>query len=144
MKRNAHRIQSALAATLIVAGFFALPLTLSGCDSGTMAVGKSVIDRVLPSDWRTMWAATPQPDAFTGCYDDASGQGTNYVYDVCAADGNGSTKTITIISFGSKASGEGYLQLDVKGGSGVHYHAVEADEVPDKALAAIEASGADA
>lgn len=117
-----------------------LPLTLTSCDSGTIAVGKSVIDRVLPGDWRTMWAATPSPDAHAASYDDASGQGKNYVYDVQASDSQGRVKIVTIISFGSKASGEGYLQLDVKGSSGVHYHAVEANEVPADALAAIGAN----
>ena len=139
---TSQRIKTALAAALIALGLIALPLTLASCDSGTVAVGKSVIERVLPGDWRTMWAASPQPDTYIGSYDDATGQGENYVYDVQAADSQGRVKTVTIVSFGSKASGEGYLQLDVKGSSGVHYHAVETNDVPADARAAIEADSA--
>ena len=136
--RTFARIKTALAAALIVFGLIALPLTLTSCDAGTMAAGKSVIDRVLPGDWCTMWAATPLPDAYAGSYDDASGQGKNYVYEVNAVDDLGRSKTVTIISFGGKASGAGYLQIDVKGSSGVHYHAVDASDVPAAAFAVIE------
>ncbi len=129
--------RTALAAVLIAFGLIALPFALAGCDAGTSAVAKSVADRVLPTEQRILWAETPQPDSFTGSYDDASGSGQNFVYEVPAADERGAAFDVTIISFGRKASGTGYLQIDAKGTSGVHYHAVDEKDVPAEALDAL-------
>lgn len=85
-----------------------------------------------------MWAHTPEPDTHVDSYDDATGAGTNYVYKVDAATEEGDCRELTIISFGSKATGEGYLEIDAKGSSGIHYRGVDEADVPEAARAALQ------
>lgn len=125
----------ALAAALLTA-CLALPL-LGGCSGGWGAALQSVVDRVLPNPVVTMWARTPEPDAFTGSYADATGAGTNYVYRVEAVDEQGNARELQIIAFGAQATGEGYLEIEAKGGTGAHYRAVEAADMPTAALSAL-------
>ena len=66
--------------------------------------------------------------------------GTNYVYRVQGATADGSPVEVTLISYGGKTSGEGWLQIEAHGGSGVRYHSIDATEVPEAALDALEAS----
>lgn len=77
-----------------------------------------------------MWAASPDPDGFTDSYADATGAGTNYVYLVDAVAQTGAHRQVTIISFGGKAKGSGYLEIEVRGTSGIHYDAASEDDVP--------------
>ncbi len=100
-------------------------------------MAKSVADRLLPTPQRTVWARCPAPGTHSDSYRDASGSGTNYVYDVEAADGDGTRLIVTIILFGREASGEGWLEIDAKGTSGVHYQSVAEDEVPRAARDAL-------
>lgn len=85
-----------------------------------------------------MWAHTPQPDASVDSYSDATGAGTNYVYEVDAVTEQGDHRELTIISFGGKATGEGYLEIDAKGGSGIRYRAVDEADVPERAKAVLQ------
>lgn len=84
-----------------------------------------------------MWASAPEPDSFDGSYADATGAGENYVYRVRAAAADGTVRELTLISFGARSSGEGWLRIEARGGSAVHYWPADAAEVPDAAVAAL-------
>ncbi len=128
-----HAVLFSLAAAAI-----ASILLFTSCSGGWGAVGRSVLDRVVPGPEITMWAQTPQPDASVDSYSDATGAGTNYVYEVDAVTEQGDRRELTIISFGGKATGEGYLEIDAKGGSGIRYRAVDEADVPERARAALQ------
>lgn len=124
---------------LAVAAVCAMP-ALAGCSAdmaATGAVAKSVLDRLTPGSYVTMWAFAPEPASYTASYGDATGAGANYVYEVDAADEEGNRRTLTLIYFGRKAPGEGCLKIDAKGGSGVRYREVDAADVPSGALEAL-------
>lgn len=121
-KRIATVLALAVAAALACAA-------LQGC-SGGGAVAKSAADRLLPTPQRTVWARCPEPGPHVDSYADASGSYTNYVYDVEAATEDGTRLTVTIIFFGREASGQGWLEIDAKGTTGVHYDGVDESEVP--------------
>lgn len=125
------------ALTLAVAAVLASAV-LQGCDGGWGPVLKSGADRLLPTPQYTAWARCPDPDSYSDWYRDASGSYTNYVYDVEAATGKGERVTVTIILFGRKASGEGWIEIDAKGTSGVHYESVDEGEVPKPARDALD------
>lgn len=111
---------------------------LSGCGGGWGVAVSSLFDRVfMPQE--TVWAASPEPDAFTESYADATGSGTNFVYRVQGATADGSPVEVTLISYGGKTSGEGWLQIEAHGGSGVRYRTIDEHDVP---LAAHEALAA--
>lgn len=120
----------ALAATLVCT------TTLSGCGAWGYAA-QSALDR-LTSPQVTMWAPAPAPDSFVESYGDTTGAGTNYVYRVEAATERGDLRTLTVIFFGRKAAGTGWLEIDAQGASGVHYQTVEDTEVPQAALDALD------
>ena len=110
----------------------------SGC-SGAGAVAKSAADRLLPTPQRTAWARCPAPGSHVDSYADASGSYTNYVYEVEAATEDGTRLTVTIVLFGREASGQGWLEIDAKGATGVHYDSVDESEVPQAARDALGA-----
>lgn len=114
-------------------------LGLTGCNGLGMAA-KSVWNRLLPLPTETLYAATPQPDSYVDTYADAAGTGTNYVYDLTAADADGRTRTVEIVLFGRKASGAGYLEITAKGDVGTYYNQVDDAAVPDAALQALRAA----
>lgn len=119
-------IAVAVAAVLIVA-------SSKGCSGGSWML-QNVADRfLLPAPQHTVWATSPPPGSHVDSYADASGSYTNYVYEVEAADANGTLFTVTIIYFGREASGEGWLEIDARGATGVHYHGVDESEVPQAA-----------
>lgn len=105
--------------------------------SSAVTVGKSLADSLLPLPQRTVWAPCPDPDSYFDSYRDASGSGTNYVYEVNAADENGRDMTVDIILFGRKASGEGWIKIEAKGTSGLHYDSIAEDKVPQAAREAL-------
>ena len=137
MERTRKRglIFLALAAAIVLA--VAVLRGCTGC-AGAGPVAKSVADRLLPAPQRTVWARCPAPNTYSDSYQDASGSSTNYVYDVEAATEDGRHITVTIILFGREASGEGWLEIDAKGTSGVHYQSIAEDEVPQAARAALD------
>ena len=57
-----------------------------------------------------------------------------------AATEDGTRLTVTIILFGRKASGRGWIKIDAKGTSGEHYDSVDESEVPHAAHDAIGAA----
>lgn len=124
------RLDAAIA--LAVAAALA-SVVLQGCDGGWGPALKSGADRLLPTPQYTAWALCPDPDSYSDRYRDASGSYTNYVYDVEAATDRGERVTVTIVLFGRKASGEGWIEIDAKGTSGVHYDSVDEGEVPKPA-----------
>lgn len=128
--KTRRRLGAALA--LAVAAVLASAM-LQGCDGGWGPALKSGADRLLPTPRYTAWARSPDPDSYSDWYRDASGSYANYVYDVEAATREGERVTVTIILFGRKASGEGWIEIDAKGTSGVHYESVGEDEVPQPA-----------
>ena len=110
----------------------------TGCsDNGMGAVVKSVFNRVMPVPEQIAYARTPQPDDYSGSYADATGSGTNYVYDLDAVTATGDQLHVQIISFGSKASGMGFLEIKAKGDSGVYYWPVEKEDIPLEAREAL-------
>lgn len=121
---------------LIMVGVLASAI-LSGCNGGWGPALKSGADRLLPTPARTVWAPCPNPDSYSDWYQDASGSYANYVYDVEAATADGERVTVTIVLFGRKASGEGWIEIDAKGTSGVHYDSIEEDAVPQGAKDAL-------
>lgn len=126
-----------LAALALLASLVAGALRGCGGGQGWGPVFKSAADRLLPTPRRTVWAPCPDPDSYSDWYPDASGTGTNYVYDVGAATEEGTCMTVTIVLFGRKASGQGWLEIDAKGTSGVHYDSVEEGAVPHAAREAL-------
>lgn len=134
-ERRTHR--SVVLLLALAAAAVALILLLPNCFGGWGAAAQSVLDRLMPGPETTMWAPVPQPDSYSDSYSDATGAGTNYVYKIDAATEGGDCRELTIISFGNKATGEGYLEIDAKGSSGVHYRAVDEAEVPEGAKDAL-------
>lgn len=56
-----------------------------------------------------------------------------------AAAEDGTRLTVTVIFFAREASGQGWLEIDAKGSSGVHYDGVDESEVPQTARDALGA-----
>lgn len=105
--------------------------------TGWGAALRSVSDRVLPNPRTTMWAPSPDPDSFTAAYADATGAGENLVYLVDAADGSGSVSELQLIFFGGRPDGEGWLEIEARGGSGVRYRSCANSDVPAAAREAL-------
>lgn len=119
----------------------AVALVLGGnalLDAGWGPVLRSVTDRVLPNPEVAMWAPTPDPGSHASSYADATGAGANYVYLVEAADAEGNVRELQLIFFGRKSDGEGWLEIEARGGSGVCYRACDADEAPAAARGALD------
>lgn len=128
------------AVALLLPALFACIL-LSGCGGGWGVAVSSLFDRVfMPQE--TVWAACPEPDAFTESYADATGAGTNYVYRIQAATADGSPAEVTLVWYGSKAPGDGWLEIEAHGGSGDHYRTIDEHDVPRAAQEALAASSA--
>ena len=109
---------------------------LSGC-SGWGVAASSVFDRLFMPE-ETVWAPAPKPESYTETYADATGAGTNYVYRIQGATADGTMTEVTIIWYGRKAPGDGWLEIEAHGGSGNHYQSVDASDVPDAAIDALE------
>ena len=69
---------------------------------------------------------------------DATGAGANYVYLVDAADDRGNVRELQLIFFGRESDGEGWIEIEVRGGSGVRYRACDAAEAPAAARGALD------
>ena len=127
-----------LAAMLVL---LAVALVLGGhalLDTGWGPVLRSVADRVLPNPEVAMWAPAPEPGSHASSYADATGAGTNYVYLVDAADAEGYVRELQLIFFGRESDGEGWLEIEARGGSGVRYRACNAAEAPAAARGALD------
>ena len=107
-------------------------------DAGWGPVLRSVADRVLPNPEVAMWAPAPDPGSHASSYADANGAGTNYVYLVEAADAEGNVRELQLIFFGRESDGEGWLEIEARGGSGVRYRACDAAEAPAAARRALD------
>lgn len=119
-----------LAAALVLGGSALL-------DAGWGPALRSVADRVLPNPEVAMWAPAPEPGTHASSYADATGAGANYVYLVDAADAEGGVRELQLIFFGRESDGEGWLEIEARGGSGVRYRACDADEAPEAARQAL-------
>ena len=100
----------------------AVALVLGGnalLDAGWGPILRSVADRVLPNPEVAMWAPAPDPGSHASSYADATGAGANYVYLVEAADAEGNVRELQLIFFGRESDGEGWLEIEARGGSGV-------------------------
>ena len=95
-------------------------------------------DRVLPNPEIAMWAPAPEPGSHASSYADATGAGANYVYLVDAADDRGNVRELQLIFFGRESDGEGWLEIEARGGSGVRYRACNAAEAPAAARGALD------
>lgn len=138
MKEKVGARMSMLLAVAAAAAIVAVALQGCGGSGGWGPAFKSAADRLLPVPQRTVWARCPAPDSYFESYADASGTYTNYVYDVEAADEDGTLMTVTVVLFGRKASGEGWIEVDARGTSGVHYDSVGEGEVPKAARDALD------
>ena len=119
-----------LAAALVLGGRALL-------DAGWGPALRSVADRVLPNPEVAMWAPAPEPGSHASSYADAAGAGANYVYLVEAADAEGNVRELQLIFFGRESDGEGWLEIEARGGSGVRYRACDAAEAPAAARGAL-------
>ena len=106
-------------------------------DAGWGPVLRSVADRVLPNPEVAMWAPAPDPGSHASSYADATGAGANYVYLVEAADAEGNVRELQLIFFGRESDGEGWLEIEARGGTGVRYRACDAAGVPEAARGAL-------
>ena len=123
-----------------VLALLAVSLVLGGnalLDAGWGPALRSVADRVLPNPEVAMWAPAPDPGSHASSYADATGAGANYVYLVEAADAEGSVRELQLIFFGRESDGEGWLEIEARGGSGVRYRACDAAGVPEAARQAL-------
>ena len=80
----------------------------------------------------------PSPVSHASSYADATGAGANYVYLVDAADDRGNVRELQLIFFGRESDGEGWLEIEARGGSGVRYRACDAAEPPAAARGALD------
>ena len=80
----------------------------------------------------------PSPAVTRSSYADATGAGANYVYLVDAADDRGNVRELQLIFFGRESDGEGWLEIEARGGSGARYHACDAAEAPSAARRALD------
>lgn len=94
-------------------------------DAGWGSALRSIADRVLPNPEIAMWAPAPEPGSHASSYADATGAGANYVYLVDAADDRGNVRELQLIFFGRESDGEGWLEIEARGGSGVRYRACD-------------------
>lgn len=123
-----------------VLALLAVALVLGGSallDAGWGPALCSVADRMLPNPEVAMWAPAPEPGSHVSSYADATGAGANYVYLVDAADAEGNVRELQLIFFGRESDGEGWLEIEARGGSGVRYRACDADEAPAAARGAL-------
>lgn len=127
-----------LAAVLVL---LSAALALGGnalLDAGWGSALRSVADRVLPNPEVAMWASAPDSGSHASSYADATGAGANYVYLVEAADAEGNVRELQLIFFGRESDGEGWLEIEARGGSGVRYRACNAAEAPAAARGALD------
>lgn len=127
-----------LAAVLVL---LSAALVLGGnalLDAGWGSALRSVADRVLPNPEVTMWAPAPVPGSHASSYADATGAGANYVYLVEAADAEGNVHELQLIFFGRESDGEGWLEIEARGGSGVRHRACNAAEAPAAVRGALD------
>ena len=85
-----------------------------------------------------MWAPAPESGSHASSYADATGAGANYVYLVDAADDRGNVRELQLIFFGRESDGEGWLEIEARGGSGVRYRTCDAAEAPAAASRALD------
>ena len=124
-----------------VLALLAVALVLGGnalLDAGWGPALRSVADRVPPNPEVAMWAPAPEPGSHASSYADATGAGANYVYLVEAADAEGNVRELQLIFFGRESDGEGWLEIEAHGGSGVRYRACDAAEAPTAARRALD------
>ena len=107
-------------------------------DAGWGSALRSVADRVLPNPEVAMWAPAPDPGSHASSYADATGAGANYVYLVETADAEGIVRELQLIFFGRESDGEGWLEIEARGGSGVRYRACDAAQAPAAARRALD------
>lgn len=125
-----------LAAVLVL---LSAALVLGGnalLDAGWGSALRSIADRVLPNPEIAMWA--PEPGSHVSSFADATGAGANYVYLVDAADDRGNVRELQLIFFGRESNGEGWLEIEARGGSGVRHRACDAAEAPAAARRALD------
>ena len=130
-KPLAAAVLALLAAALVLGGSALL-------DAGWEPALRSVADRVLPNPEVAMWAPAPEPGSHASSYADATGAGANYVYLVEAADAEGNVRELQLIFFGRESDGEGWLEIEARGGSGVRYRTCDESDVPSVARTALE------
>ena len=85
-----------------------------------------------------MWAPAPEPGSPASSYAAATGAGANYVYLVEAADAEDNVRELQLIFFGRESDGEGWLEIEARGGSGVRYRVCNAAEAPSAARGALD------
>lgn len=107
-------------------------------DAGWGSALRSIVDRMLPNPEIAMWAPAPESGSHASSYADATGAGANYVYLVDAADDRGNVRELQLIFFGRESDGEGWLEIEARGGSGARYHACDAAEAPSAARRALD------
>lgn len=85
-------------------------------DAGWGSALRSIADRALPNPEVAMWVLAPEAGSHASSYADATGAGANYVYLVDAADDRGNVRELQLIFFGRESDGEGWLEIEARGG----------------------------
>lgn len=111
-RRPLAAVLALLSAALVLGGNALL-------DAGWGSALRSIADHVLPNPEIAMWAPAPEPSSHASSYADATGAGANYVYLVDAADDRGNVRELQLIFFARESDGEGWLEIEARGGSGV-------------------------
>lgn len=107
-------------------------------DAGWGSALRSIADRVLPNPEIVMLAPAPESGSHASSYADATGAGANCVYLVDAADDKGNVRELQLIFFERESDGEGWLEIEAHGGSGVRYRVCDAAEAPTAARRALD------
>lgn len=96
---------------------------------------RTTIDRFCPLvPQEVVWAPTPAADAWAESYEDATGSGTNYVYELVARTEDGAEHVSYLTVFGDKLDvDEPYLRVTTKGCYAQLYKPVGEAEVPQPA-----------
>lgn len=96
---------------------------------------RTTIDRFCPLvPQEVVWAPTPAADAWAESYEDATGSGTNYVYEFTGRTEDGSEHVSYLTVFGGMLDvDEPYLRVTTKGCYAQLYKPVGAGEVPQRA-----------
>ena len=123
MRRRPLAAMLALLSAALVLGGNAL------LEAGWGSALRSIAERALPN---------PEPGSHASFYADATGAGANYVYLVDAADDRGNVRELQLIFFGRESDGEGWFEIEARGGSGVRYRACDAAEAPAAAREALD------
>ncbi len=122
----------ALAIVAVLGIGLAIAVPLAG---SALWLPRATIDRFNPLlAAEVTYVPTPAPDAWVETYEDATGSGSNYVYELDAREADGTPHMSYLVVFGGTLKAdEPYLRVTAKGCNAQLYNPIPADEVPQAA-----------